>query len=91
MGNVGPCVNVYGSLTSGGSGPFSAHLDGKRFGPMIQQLVNDRHGLVAEREVMSFWNVVKDEILLPLSFDLCAKVGLPSLRRAFCSFLQCSK
>ncbi|KAH0977776.1 hypothetical protein GBA52_027495 [Prunus armeniaca] len=48
--NVGPCVNVYGSLTSGGSGPCSAHLDGKRFGPMIQQLVNDRHGLVAEEK-----------------------------------------
>lgn len=33
---------------------------------------------------MSFWNVVKDEIVLPLSFDLCAKVRLPSPAR----FLQ---
>ncbi|CAB4290748.1 unnamed protein product [Prunus armeniaca] len=33
---------------------------------------------------MSFWNVVKDEIVLPLSFDLCKKVGLP----APASFMQ---
>lgn len=48
--NVGPCVNVHGSLTSGGSGPCSAHLYSKKFGPIIQQPVNNRHGLVAEEK-----------------------------------------
>lgn len=35
--------------------------------------MNERDGLVSEREVFEFWKIVKDGITLPLLIDLCAK------------------
>ncbi|KAH0977775.1 hypothetical protein GBA52_027494 [Prunus armeniaca] len=81
--SLGRFVNVYGSLASGGAGPYRVCLDERRFGPIIESVwenrnVNERDGFVSEREVFEFWKIVKDGITLPLLIDLCAKAGLPA-------------
>ncbi|PON86836.1 Nuclear pore localization protein [Trema orientale] len=72
---MGRFVNVFGSLTSGGSGTHRVCLDEHKFVPSISSVSSNGD---SEREVYEFWKTVKDGLALPLLIDLCAKAGLPS-------------
>ncbi|KAK9932485.1 hypothetical protein M0R45_019722 [Rubus argutus] len=80
-------VRVYGSLTAGGGNTCWVSLEALKVASLVEFVwasivnVNDtvRGGLLETQEihVLNFWKTIKDEIVLPLMLDLCAKAGLP--------------
>nr|DAD48234.1 TPA_asm: hypothetical protein HUJ06_018171 [Nelumbo nucifera] len=85
---LGKFVNVYGSLTTKGSGVYGLSLDESRFVPSINfvwTIYNSQSGVIDkdgssksshEKEVFEFWKLVKDGLALPLLIDLCDETGL---------------
>ncbi|XP_010109329.2 putative F-box protein At1g23770 isoform X1 [Morus notabilis] len=73
---LGHFVNVFGSLTSGGSVTYRVCLDEHKFAPAIDSVC--AKGDEFESEVYELWKIVKDEFAFPLLINLCAKAGLPS-------------
>ncbi|KAG6775669.1 hypothetical protein POTOM_019158 [Populus tomentosa] len=85
--SLGHFVNVYGSLSKGGSGLHHARLDINKFVPAIDFVwENDKNDgmngsdrssiLYPEKEIFEFWKIVKDGLALPLLIDICEKAGL---------------
>ena len=76
--SVGQYVKVSGSLEKGGSGLYNVCLNENRFVPALELVwgeSNNEDGY-PETEVLEFWKIVKDGLVLPLLIDLCEKTGL---------------
>ncbi|KAI4295798.1 hypothetical protein L6164_035805 [Bauhinia variegata] len=80
--SLGQFVNVYGSLSDGGSGLHRVCLDKCKFARVLELMLlrskdsmNDRNEN-RENEVFNLWKTVKDGLALPLLIDLCDKAGL---------------
>ncbi|XP_028767752.1 F-box protein SKIP22-like [Neltuma alba] len=84
--NLGHFVNVYGSLSVGGSGLCRVVIDKRKFAPALGLMLaksdsNDNKissVYTHEKEVFELWKMVKDGLALPLLIDLCEKSGLGS-------------
>ncbi|KAI4298595.1 hypothetical protein L6164_032134 [Bauhinia variegata] len=78
--SLGQFVNIYGSLSDGGSGLHRVCLDKYKFARALEMMLlkselNDRNE-DRENEVFKLWKMVKDGLALPLLIDLCDKTGL---------------
>ncbi|KAI9123568.1 hypothetical protein K1719_004868 [Acacia pycnantha] len=84
--NLGHFVNVYGSLSAGGSGLHRVIIDKRKFAPALGSMLaksdsndNKISGIHNhETEVFQLWKMVKDGLALPLLIDLCEKAELGS-------------
>ncbi|XP_054777581.1 F-box protein SKIP22-like [Prosopis cineraria] len=84
--SLGHFVNVYGSLSVGGSGLHRVSFDKRKFAPPVELMLgksgsndNTNSGVYnRENDVFQLWKMVKDGLALPLLIDLCEEAGLGS-------------
>ncbi|CAK7330235.1 unnamed protein product [Dovyalis caffra] len=76
---IGHFVNVYGTLANGGSEFYRLSLDEYKIAPFINLLrlnCSEKDEWCSQKQFFEFQKIVKDELVLPISTDLCRKTGL---------------
>ncbi|XP_059448354.1 LOW QUALITY PROTEIN: F-box protein SKIP22-like [Corylus avellana] len=74
--SLGHLVIIHGCLAKGGSGLYRVCLNGNGFVPAINLANSDEETRYPESEILEFWKMVKDGLVLPLLIHLCEKTGL---------------
>ncbi|XP_059446341.1 F-box protein SKIP22-like [Corylus avellana] len=75
--SLGNLVIIYGYLAKAGSMLYEVYLNENRFVPAISLAYSDEENAYPESEIIEFWKMVKDGLVLPLLIDLCEKANLP--------------